>query len=72
VVTVGDLYDIAWGPVKIGVKEGGKWEMVVIKPTTHHGAVTLGILLSQSYDTGKAWLTVLHTWDRVVFRVCPL
>jgi len=71
-VTVGDLYDIAWGPVKIGVKEGGKWELVVIKPTMHHGAVTLGVLLLQSYDTGEAWLTALVMWDRVVFRVCPL
>ena len=72
VVTIGDLYDIAWGPVKIGVKEGGKWGLIVIKPTSSHGAVTLGVLLSQGYDTGKAWLTVLHLWDRVAFRVCPI
>ena len=71
VVSIGDLYKIAWGPTEIGVKEGGKWDLIVIKPTSSHGAVTLGILLSQAYDNGKAWLTVLHLWDRPAFRVCP-
>jgi len=71
-VTIGDLYDIAWGPVNIGVKEGGKWGLIVIKPTSSHGAVTLGVLLSQGYDTGQGWFVFLHLWDRPAFRVCPL
>ena len=69
VVTAGDLYDIAWGPAELAVREAGKWDVVVIKATSSGAPITVGIFMTQGYDTGKAWLMVLHVWDRPVFKV---